>query len=99
MRLRRSMAFAALTVCSACGLATQAKTTQDVTATVRFIPIEGGFYGLRGDDSVTYDPTNLAESFRVDGLRVRSRLQVRNDLVGIHAVGPIVDIIEIKTLQ
>lgn len=99
MRLRRLMTLAALIVCSACGLITQGRETQDITATVRFIPIEGGFYALRGDDSVTYDPTNLHKDFQVDGLRVQSRVQVRSDLVGIHAVGPIVDVIQIRTLQ
>jgi len=99
MILRRLMIVGALVFCSACGLITQGRETQDITATIRFIPIEGGFYALRGDDSVTYDPTNLPKLFQVDGLRVESRVQVRNDLVGIHAVGPIVDVLQIKTLQ
>jgi hypothetical protein len=77
---------------------TETSGTKNVTATVRFFPIEGGFYALRGNDSVTYDPTNLAKSFQIDGLRVQSRLTVRNGAVGVHMVGPIVDIVEIKML-
>lgn len=83
---------------AACSSMTESSGTKNVTATVRFFSIEGGFYALRGDDSVTYDPTNLAKSFQIDGLRVQSRLTIRNDLGGIHAVGPIVNIVEIKAL-
>jgi hypothetical protein len=99
MRLRRLPTFAALLLCSACALITQGRETKDITATVRFMSFEGGFYALRGDDSVTYDPTNLPNDFKVDGLRVQSRVQVRKDLRGTHMAGPIVDIIQIKTLQ
>jgi hypothetical protein len=83
---------------AACTSMTESSGTKNVTATVRFFSIEGGFYALHGDDSVTYDPTNLAKSFQIDGLRVQSLLTVRNGAVGIHAVGPIVDIVEIRTL-
>jgi hypothetical protein len=69
-----------------------------VTATVRHLSIEGGFFALIGDDGVTYDPRQLDPAFARDGLRVHARLQVRDDLAGIHMVGPIVDIIEIRKL-
>lgn len=67
-----------------------------VTGTVRHFEFEGGFFAIRGDDSVTYDPTNLAEEFRRDGLRVHARLRLRPDMGGIHMAGPIVDIVEIR---
>jgi hypothetical protein len=67
-------------------------------STIRYITVEGGFFGLRGDDGVTYDPTRLDPAFAHDGLRVRARLQVRDDLYGTHMVGPIVDVLEISTL-
>lgn len=63
--------------------------------TVRHSELEGGFYAIRGDDSVTYDPTNLPERYRRDGLRVGVRARVRSDMAGIHMVGPIIEIIEI----
>ena len=64
------------------------------TGTVRWISLEGGFYAIRGDDGVTYDPINLPTEFRGDPIRVRFRAEVR-PLVGIHMVGPIVEIVEI----
>lgn len=66
-----------------------------ITGVVRHFDLEGGFFAIRGDDGVTYDPSNLAEEFRRDGLRVRARVRLRPDMGGIHMVGPIVDVIEI----
>ena len=67
-----------------------------ITGVVRHFDLEGGFFAIRGDDGVTYDPSNLADDFRHDGLRVRARARLRPDMGGIHMVGPIVDIIEIE---
>lgn len=67
-----------------------------ISGVVRHFDLEGGFFAIRGDDGVTYDPSNLAEEFRRDGLRVRVRARLRPDMGGIHMVGPIVDIIEIE---
>jgi hypothetical protein len=73
-----------------------ADSVQAITGVVRHFDLEGGFFAIRGDDGVTYDPSNLAEEFRQDGLRVRARVRLRPDMGGIHMVGPIVDIIEIE---
>ena len=72
--------------------------TIEVTGTVTRFEVEGGFFAIRGDDGKTYDPTNLAEEYRQDGLRVRARLRPRPDMMGIHQVGPIVEIVEIRKL-
>ena len=45
------------------------------TGTIRYVDLEGGFYGLIADDGATYDPTPLPDSLRKDGLRVRFRVQ------------------------
>lgn len=77
-----------------------ATTTADsvitIAGVVRHFDLEGGFFAIRGDDGVTYDPSNLADEFRRDGLRVRARARLRPDMSGIHMVGPIVDLIEIE---
>lgn len=41
-------------------------------ATVTYVPLEGGFYGLVTDDGARYLPLNLDDAFRRDGLRVRA---------------------------
>lgn len=70
-----------------------------VVGTVRHFELEGGFWAVRGDDGVTYDPMNgLPARFQRDGLRVSMVVKVRSDLVGTHMAGPIVEIIQIDPL-
>jgi hypothetical protein len=69
-----------------------------VTGTVQFISLEGGFFAIRGEDAKTYDPINLASEYQKDGLRVRFRGRLRSDLVGVHMIGPIVEILTIELL-
>jgi hypothetical protein len=70
-----------------------------VNGTVQFMTFEGGFWAVRGDDNVTYDPMNgLPAAFQVEGLRVRLEAKRRDDLVGVHMAGPIVEIITITRL-
>jgi hypothetical protein len=83
---------------AACGGSASMQPIKNVTATVSYLTVEGGFFALRGDDGVTYDPTRLDPAFAQNGLRVRARLQVRDDLAGTHMVGPIVDVLEISKL-
>ncbi len=68
------------------------------TGTVQFITVEGGFFAIRGDDGVVYDPRNLPAAFQKDGMRVRFEARVRNDMGSFHMVGPIVDVISISAL-
>ena len=65
------------------------------TGSVRFLSFEGGFFAIRGDDGVTYDPTNLPSGFERDNLRVRFEARILRDRGGIHQVGPIVDVMSI----
>jgi hypothetical protein len=69
-----------------------------VNGTVRYFTLEGGFWAVRGDDGVTYDPMNgLASEFQRENLRVTLVAKVRTDMGGIHMVGPIVEVISIQT--
>lgn len=83
---------------AACSSAAGPDSTRNVNATVRYMGFEGGFYALVGDDSVTYEPRNLAREFQRDGLRVRVRLEIQRDMVSYRQVGPIVDIVAISPL-
>ncbi|MHC4260864.1 MAG: hypothetical protein ACYSTF_10720 [Planctomycetota bacterium] len=70
------------------------------TGTVRYIDLEGGFFGIVGDNGVHYEPHNLPPEFAVDGLRVIFRA-VGEDRVQciIPMWGKIVRIIWIERLQ
>ena len=39
--------------------------------TIRYVDVEGGFYGIVDTSGTKYDPTPLADRFQEDGLRVR----------------------------
>ncbi|MFQ6114636.1 MAG: DUF333 domain-containing protein, partial [bacterium] len=48
----------------------------DDTGTVKFIQLEGGFYGIVADNGKNYLPINLAPEFKVDRLRVRFKAKI-----------------------
>ena len=68
---------------------------QRIGGTVRFLEVEGGVYVIRTDDT-DYDPTNLPESYRVDGLAVEADVLVRGDVASIRMVGPVVEVVRIR---
>jgi hypothetical protein len=70
--------------------------TIHITGIVRHSEIEGGFYAIHGDDGVMYDPTNLPQEFQKDGLSVEAEARRRDDVAGIHQVGPIVELERIR---
>jgi hypothetical protein len=47
--------------------------------TVRYVEMEGGFYGIVADDSTRYLPQDLGTDYREDGLRVRFRAAGQRD--------------------
>jgi hypothetical protein len=84
---------------SDCSDFTPTSTEICVTGASRYYGFEGGFWAVRGDDGITYDPLGaLPAAFRRDGLRVRLVARVRNDLMSFHQAGPIVEIIDIRRL-
>ncbi|MDG6244099.1 MAG: protease inhibitor I42 family protein [Methanolobus sp.] len=64
--------------------------------TVKYIELEGGFYGIITADEARYDPINLAENLRSDGMEVEFVAYPRNDIMGFHMWG---QIIEIRTID
>lgn len=68
------------------------------TGTIVFLSFEGGFYGIKGDDGRNYDPTNLADEFRKEGLRVRLRAKELKDQASFHMWGRLIEIVEIQKL-
>lgn len=69
------------------------------TGTVIFLDFEGGFYGIFSDSGERYDPVNLSEEFRVDGLRVRFEVKILQDIGSIHMWGKVVSIRYIEKLE
>ena len=68
------------------------------TGTVKYISLEGGFYGITTDDNKNLDPLNLSKEFQVDGKRISIKYVEKKDMASFHMWGTIVEIIEVRAL-
>lgn len=68
------------------------------TGKITRVQIEGGFWGILGDDGTKYDPINLQEEYKKDGLPVRFEVKIREDLASFHMWGQIVEIVKIENV-
>lgn len=101
MRLIQIAVLAAALMSGACSSPTAPELPAgaiQISGTVRYLALEGGFWAVRGDDGVTYDPLNgLAAAYQRENLRVTLVGKVRSDMGGIHMVGPIIEVLSIQT--
>jgi hypothetical protein len=81
-----------------CGNATsEGQTEIDEKGTVTYLGFEGGFFGIVGDDGKHYDPVDMPQEFKVDGLRVRFTANF-TDFMSYHMWGYIVRLVSIERL-
>jgi len=76
----------------------QNKNEQMTSGTILHIPIEGGFYRLITDDGTKYDPINLPEEYKQNGLRVKFQVNQKKSMASVHMWGTIVEIVKIENL-
>ncbi len=67
------------------------------TGTIRYIKLEGGFYGIITEKGEKYLPINLKEEFKEDGLRVWFKGKLRKVLT-IQMWGKPIEILEIQKI-
>jgi hypothetical protein len=68
----------------------------EVTGTIQWFSFEGGFWAIRASDGQVYDPSSPLEAvWQKPDLSVRAVLRIRPDLVSVHMVGTIVDVLRI----
>ena len=68
------------------------------TGTVKYISLEGGFYGIITDDNKSLDPLNLSKEFQTDGKRIYFKYIEKKEMASFHMWGTIVEIIEVREL-
>jgi hypothetical protein len=68
----------------------------ETVGTVRFISLEGGFYGIIADDGTRYEPVELKEEFRIDGLRVRFTARPADEQVSFRMWGQRIEILTME---
>jgi hypothetical protein len=72
------------------------KDTIKITGTIVYKNLEGGFFVIKGNDGRIYDPINLPEPLKKDGLKVKVNAKLREDLGSIHMVGDIIEIVSVS---
>jgi hypothetical protein len=69
------------------------------TGTVKYISLEGGFYGITGTDNKNYDPVNLSSEYKVDGLKITFKYKISDELASYHMWGTSIELIYISKKQ
>lgn len=67
--------------------------------TVKYLSIEGGFYGIVTDDKKNLNPLNLSIEYQVDGKRIQFKYVEKKEMASFHMWGMIVEISEIQELR
>ncbi|MEJ2183717.1 MAG: hypothetical protein P8Y66_09345 [Nitrospirota bacterium] len=67
--------------------------------TVRFVDVEGGCWSIVDEEGRRYEPLNLPDAFRRDGLRVAFKARARSDVASACMVGRIIEILQIEALK
>jgi len=67
--------------------------------TVKYIPIEGGFYGIISDSGERYLPLNLPDEFKKDNIKVKFKAIVKKKVITFQMWGKPVEILEINKIK
>ncbi|HMA05653.1 MAG TPA: protease inhibitor I42 family protein, partial [Methanomicrobiales archaeon] len=67
--------------------------------TVTRVNLEGGFFGILGDDGKKYEPQNLDTRYQVDGLRVAFEATAATGTVSMRMWGTPVTLDSIETIH
>jgi hypothetical protein len=65
---------------------------------VKFIPLEGGFYGIVDEGGKHYQPVNLKQGFKVNGLPIYFKAKILPQPIGIYMWGVPIELYEIEKL-
>ncbi len=76
----------------------QDKDIIKVTGTMHYLTFEGGFWGIVGDDGGHYDPINLDNALKKEGLRVKFTLRILRDTGSFHMWGEVVEVLDWKII-
>ena len=71
--------------------------TIHITGTVRHLDLEGGLFVIRDVGGTQYNPVNLPEAFRVDGMAVEADARRRDDMMSIGMAGSLVELLRIRS--
>lgn len=67
-----------------------------IAGTVQYLTIEGGVFVIRTEDGAHYQPINLPEHLRRDGVPIEAEAVRRDDIATIGMAGTIVELLRIR---
>ena len=70
-----------------------------ITGSIVYMDLEGGFYGIKGDDGNNYDPLNLSSEYQKDGIRIKASISFEKNVSSIRMWGKIIHINQIMLLE
>jgi hypothetical protein len=93
----RLAALLTVLVVPGCGILDQDDDTNEIEAegVVEFVGVEGGCWTIRSGN-VVYEPIELPEEMKIEGLAVEFEGDLPNDLTSICQVGTLIDLEEIE---
>jgi len=77
---------------------TSLANTFHLTGQVYYTNIEGGFYGIVGDDGIKYQPTNLPRKLKKEGLSVKFDGKMKSSIVSVFQWGTIVELSNVREI-
>jgi hypothetical protein len=83
-----------LSLLASCDFSDDDKTFA-IVGTVKFSQVEGGCWFVLATDDTRYEPLNMPEELREDGLDVKLIVRPRDDAVSICMVGRLVEIVRV----
>lgn len=92
----RAAAVALLVAAVGCGLSITTPDL-DMEGVVTFVDVEGGCWGIATDGEI-YEPIDLPESMRTDGLVVLFEAVELTDRASVCQIGPVIDLLRITTM-
>ncbi len=70
--------------------------TVSIEGKVKYITLEGGFWGIVGNDGKNYEPVTLITKYQTDGQSVKVRAEILRDQSSVHQWGTLIKIISIE---
>lgn len=70
-----------------------------INGIIRYIDLEGGFWGVRGDSGEKYIPVEMPDSLKKEGQAVALTAETVKDAAGLHQWGTYIRILSFEPLS
>jgi hypothetical protein len=70
-----------------------------INGTIQYVNVEAGLFVIRDAEDRKFNPINLPDAFKRDGLVVEAEARRRDDLESTTMVGPMVELVRIRARE